>query len=103
MHDKWDETSIRITDLAISPDFSRLVSVGMQHLPIGIINEGITGREVQNGDAAAAGAAAARASENRLVIYDLTTKQIESCVYFSFEINYRIDYGLSFVFSFSFV
>ncbi|KAG6889821.1 hypothetical protein C0995_014298 [Termitomyces sp. Mi166 len=80
LRDKWGETGIRITDLAITLDFSRLVSVGMQHLPIGIINEGITGREVQSGDAAAAGAAAARASENRMVIYDLATKQIESSI-----------------------
>ncbi|KAG6880248.1 hypothetical protein C0992_001816 [Termitomyces sp. T32_za158] len=80
IHDKWVESSIRITDLAVSPDFSRLVSVGMQHLPIGNINEGITGREVQSGDAAAAGAAAARASENRMIIYDLTTKQVESSI-----------------------
>ncbi|KAG5338183.1 hypothetical protein C0989_008032 [Termitomyces sp. Mn162] len=80
IRDKWGETGIRITDLAITPDFSCLVTVGMQHLPFGIINEGITGREVQSGDAAAAGAAAARASENRMVIYDLTTKQIESSI-----------------------
>ncbi|KAG6856377.1 hypothetical protein H0H87_005142 [Tephrocybe sp. NHM501043] len=77
MRDKWGETGIRITDLAITPDFSRLVSVGIQHISVGVVNEGITGRDVQSGDAAAAGAARARASENRLVIYDLTTKQIE--------------------------
>ncbi|KAG6909629.1 hypothetical protein DXG01_016411 [Tephrocybe rancida] len=80
LRDKWGETGIRITDLAITPDFSRLVSVGMQHLPVGVVNEGISGREVQSGDAAALGAAAARASENRMVIYDLTTKQVESSI-----------------------
>ncbi|KAG6865928.1 hypothetical protein C0991_010429 [Blastosporella zonata] len=80
MRDKWGETGIRITDLAITPDFSRLVSVGMQHLPVAVVNEGITGREVQNGDAAAAGAAAAKASENKMIIYDLTTKLVESSI-----------------------
>ncbi|KAG6837267.1 hypothetical protein H0H93_012272 [Arthromyces matolae] len=80
LRDKWGETGIRITDLTITPDFTRLVSVGIQHLPISIVNEGFTGREVQSGDAAAAGAAAARASENRMVIYDLRTKQIESSI-----------------------
>ncbi|KAG6882797.1 hypothetical protein C0993_009144 [Termitomyces sp. T159_Od127] len=74
IHDKWDESGIRITDLAITPDLSRLVSVGLQHVPT---NEGLTGREVQIGDAAAAGVAAAKTSENKMFIYDLTTKQVE--------------------------
>ncbi|KAG6830752.1 hypothetical protein H0H92_014833 [Tricholoma furcatifolium] len=79
--DKWGETGIRITDLSITPDFSRLVSIGLQHLPFGTFGEGIPGRgETQNGDAAAAGAAASRASENRMIIYDLTTKQVELSV-----------------------
>ncbi|KAG6820299.1 hypothetical protein H0H93_002563 [Arthromyces matolae] len=80
--DKWGETGIRITDLAITPDFTRLVLVGIHLLPTSIVNEGFTGREVQRGDAAPARAAATttRASENRMVIYDLTTKQTESSI-----------------------
>ncbi|KAG6882646.1 hypothetical protein C0993_009748, partial [Termitomyces sp. T159_Od127] len=70
IHDKWDGSGIRITDLAISPDLSRLVSVGLQHV---LTNEGLTGREVQISDAAAA----VKLSENRMVIYDLMTKQVE--------------------------
>ncbi|KAG5654117.1 hypothetical protein H0H81_007169 [Sphagnurus paluster] len=78
LRDKWAATSIRVTDLAITPDFARLVTVGMHQLPVSI--ESLPGRDVQSGDAAAAGAAASRASENRMIIYDLATKQVESTI-----------------------
>ncbi|KAF8077731.1 WD40 repeat-like protein [Lyophyllum atratum] len=80
LREKWGTTGIRITDLAVTPDFARLVTVGMHHLPISAVGDGIAGRDATPGDAAAAGAAAAKASENRMIIYDLATKQVESSI-----------------------
>ncbi|KAF5381032.1 hypothetical protein D9615_004152 [Tricholomella constricta] len=76
LREKWAATGIRITDLAVTPDFARLVTVGIHQLPVNLD----TGRDAQSGDAAAAGAAASRASENRMIVYDLATKQIESTI-----------------------
>ncbi|KAG5643231.1 hypothetical protein DXG03_001315 [Asterophora parasitica] len=79
LRDRWAATDIRITDLAVTPDFMRVVTVGIHHIPVNVAETG-SGRDAQSGDAAAAGAAAARASENRLVVYDLATRQIESSI-----------------------
>lgn len=97
LREKWGATGIRVTDLAVTPDFARLVTVGIHHLPIGAADLP-SGREAQSGDAAAAGAAAARASENRMIIYDLATKQIESCVHhLEYPFNSPLPLGLIWV------
>ncbi|GLB34733.1 putative WD40 repeat-like protein [Lyophyllum shimeji] len=80
LREKWGATGIRVTDLAVTPDFTRLVTVGMHHLPIGSLSDALPGRDASAGEAAAAGAAAAKASENRMIIYDLATKQVELSV-----------------------
>lgn len=70
----WLKTSVRITDLAIAPNLSRLVVVGLE-----IIN--LT--TLKPADAQAGGASQQLAlhniKENRLIIYDYHKKTQEAC------------------------
>lgn len=92
MRDTWPITAIRVTDLAVTPDLSRLVAVGMQHLqPVPAVIDLSPPRD-HNGDAAptpapvgsSLSASGARASEHRMIIYDLATKETQSYVHFVF-------------------
>lgn len=79
--DTWGTIAIRVIDLAITPDSSRLIAVGMHELPPSPVAEA----RAQSGDAPPAGGNGAAAiitqnAENRILIYDLATKQLESCV-----------------------
>ncbi|RDB21395.1 WD repeat-containing protein 26 [Hypsizygus marmoreus] len=89
LRDKWGATAIRVTDLAVTPDFTRLVTVGMHHLPsmssVGEASGPTRDTQAHPGDAAAgsgngAGMTGSRSSENRMIIYDLATKQIVSSI-----------------------
>ncbi|KAI0820195.1 WD40 repeat-like protein [Trametes gibbosa] len=81
--DTWQRTPIRVTDLMVSPNFTRLVAVGMYDVPS--IPQPAASSAV---DGAAAGPAAGpggavsggHPSETRIVIYDLATKQPESMI-----------------------
>jgi hypothetical protein len=79
---------MRITDLAVTPDFARLVTVGMHHTPIVAplvdLNQS---RGSQAGESTTQPASSnvvptngTRTSDNRMIIYDLVTKQTESYV-----------------------
>jgi hypothetical protein len=87
LHENWGETPIRVTDLAITPDLTRLVTVGMYYHP----NLPPTGDSPQptrnNGDAASISSGengvlvnGSKGPDNRMIVYDLLTKQTESCV-----------------------
>ena len=84
--DTWGTTSIRVTDLAVTPDFTRLVAVGMHQLPpapsVTVID--LNQQRGQTGEAATPPTGGnqpqAKDTENRMIIYDLATKQIESYV-----------------------
>ncbi|KAI0341652.1 WD40 repeat-like protein [Trametopsis cervina] len=75
--DSWGRTPIRVTDLAITPDFTRLVAVGMYDVPAPPPPTPSTGGEAVS---AAATAAANQPKEFRLAVWDLATKQLESFV-----------------------
>ncbi len=78
--DSWGITAIRITDLAVTPDFTRLVAIGesardpILPTPRGdsaaatTTNRNGTNNPIPNGP---------RTPEHLMVVYDLTTKQPE--------------------------
>ncbi|KAH9833011.1 WD40 repeat-like protein [Rhodofomes roseus] len=66
--DSWGQSPIRVTDLTVTPDFTRLVAVGMYDVPAS--GPGVTATP-ENGNQSGAG----RSAENRVIVYDLLTKQ----------------------------
>ncbi|KAG5220488.1 WD repeat-containing protein [Salix suchowensis] len=84
--DSWGTTAIRVTDLAVTPDFTRLVTIGMDYVPphsVTVIDAnprvslaGSYGGEAPMGTPQSV----PKKPDNRMVIYDLATKQAESCV-----------------------
>lgn len=84
--DSWGTTAIRVTDLAVTPDFTRLVTIGMDYVPphsVTVIDAnprasmaGSHGGEAPMGTPQSV----PKKPDNRMVIYDLATKQAESCV-----------------------
>ncbi|KAI3616667.1 wd domain-containing protein [Moniliophthora roreri] len=86
-HSSWGPTAIRITDLTVTPDLTRVVTIGMNP---GIIeaaptNRGTTGRNNGNpGGTPPGGGAAANGvkngNENRMVIYNYPSRQVESSI-----------------------
>ncbi len=83
MRDTWGRTPIRVTDLMVTPDFTRLVAVGMYDMPP--VQPGSNppdgGTPPGSGQGQGAGASANKSlSETRIIIYDLHTKQPETCV-----------------------
>ncbi|OJT04343.1 WD repeat-containing protein 26 [Trametes pubescens] len=80
LRDTWNRTPIRVTDLQVSPDFTRLVAVGMYDAPSIPPGPGVTQDGGGMGGVAAGGASAGRVSETRIIIYDLATKQPESMI-----------------------
>ncbi|KAI0748620.1 WD40 repeat-like protein [Daedaleopsis nitida] len=83
LRDSWGRTPIRVTDLVVTPDFTRLVAVGMYDLPSippGAIPQD-SGAQSGAGPGANGGANANKTTaETRIIIYDLTTKQPESSI-----------------------
>ncbi|THH20764.1 hypothetical protein EUX98_g8521 [Antrodiella citrinella] len=70
----WSRTPIRVTDLAITPDFTRLVAIGMYDVPAPPV--ATTTPDAGTPSAGnAAPAAGSRPSEHRVIVYDLATKQ----------------------------
>lgn len=80
--DSWGRTPIRVTDMAITPDHARLIAVGMYDQPT--TPPAGNGAPQDGTQASAAGAPAAaappRSIENRVIVYDLATKQIERSI-----------------------
>ncbi|KDR73582.1 hypothetical protein GALMADRAFT_620676 [Galerina marginata CBS 339.88] len=85
VRDEWSPTGIRITDLAVTPDFTRLVAVGMEH-PSSFppVPESSQARGAQAGDVSSAPggngptpAGAGSRIAHRMMVFDLATKQIE--------------------------
>lgn len=83
LKESWGTTATRVTDLAITPDFTRLVTIGMHHQqpsessPPARTPPG--DHQVYAGGAAAAGSPmtpAIRNANNRLIVYDLASKQV---------------------------
>jgi len=83
LRESWNAISIRVTDAAVTPDMRRLVAVGMDYIPPP--NSGLLSRShiressppppvVSNGNS---NPTVARSSENRMIVYDLKTRQVE--------------------------
>ncbi|KAI0724985.1 WD40 repeat-like protein [Fomitopsis betulina] len=72
--DSWGQSPIRVTDLTVTPDFTRLVAVGMYDAPANV--PGPAAAASENGNQSGAG----RSSENRVIVYDLVTKQPQSFI-----------------------
>jgi WD40 repeat protein len=76
--DSWGITAIRIADLAVTPDFTRLVAVGESVKdPILPTPRGYSVTTNRNGDNNGP-----RTPEHLMIVYDLTTKQPELSVSF---------------------
>ncbi|THH17111.1 hypothetical protein EW146_g3632 [Bondarzewia mesenterica] len=93
--DSWGITAIRIVDLAVTPDFTRLVVVGESATGISSGNPSPPGRgesttpPVASGRGAGvhANANSARKAENRMIVYDLATKRQEMSIAFEAQIT----------------
>ncbi|KAF8236247.1 WD40 repeat-like protein [Tricholoma matsutake] len=82
LHDNWGVTPIRVTDLAITPDLTRLVTIGMYPSPPPTGDSHQPTRN--NSDSVSLGNGVlvngSKGSDNRMIVYDLFTKQTESSV-----------------------
>ena len=67
--DSWGITAIRITDLAVTPDFTRLAVVGESAKDLIL--------PTPRGDSVTTSTNDPRTPEHLMVVYDLTTKQPE--------------------------
>ncbi|KAG2158482.1 WD40 repeat-like protein [Suillus bovinus] len=89
--ESWNDIAIRVTDAAVTPDMRRLVAVGMGYNPpptLGTLTRAnirdASPSLVSNGNGNAAGP---RPPENRLIIYDLKTGQIELSLHMEGELT----------------
>ncbi|KAL5529369.1 hypothetical protein ACEPAG_5354 [Sanghuangporus baumii] len=81
--DLWIKTSVRVTDLAIAPDLSKMVVVGLECLPMTNPKastpqqegQGLTGSGVSSQQSLMA-----NTKENRVIIYDYATRLQEASV-----------------------
>lgn len=84
VHDNWGVIPIRVTDLAITPDLTRLVTVGMYYHPSLLPVSDASQPTRNNGDTASLSSggngAPVNGHNNRMIVYDLSTKQAESYV-----------------------
>ncbi|KAG2061593.1 WD40 repeat-like protein [Suillus hirtellus] len=89
--ESWNDIAIRVTDAAVTPDMRRLVAVGMGYNPPPTL--GTLARAnvrdasppiVSNGNGNAVGP---RPQENRMIIYDLKTGQVELSVHMEGELT----------------
>ncbi|KAF8965302.1 WD40 repeat-like protein [Flammula alnicola] len=84
IRDAWGPTAIRLTDLAVTPDFTRLVAIGMEFPPsIPPVSDTTQSRGAQTaGDVPSAsggnGTPAVARPPHRMMVFDLATKQVES-------------------------
>lgn len=77
MRDAWGATAIRLTDLALTPDFRHLVAVGMECLPNApSATETSQSRGVQAGDPPSA--PGGNTAPVKMIVFDFATKQTES-------------------------
>lgn len=81
LRDDWSSVPIRVTDMAVTPDMARLVTVGMDYnaMPSTTtdasrdVSREPTPPPTSNGNVVNGG----RQSENWMIIYDLKSKAIE--------------------------
>jgi hypothetical protein len=78
LRESWNDIAIRVTDAAVTPDMRRLVAVGMGYNPPPALARAnvrdASPPIVSNGNG---NAVVPRSPENRMIIYDLKTGQVE--------------------------
>lgn len=91
LRESWNDIAIRVTDAAVTPDMRRLVAVGMGYTPpptLGTLSRGhvrdASPPIVSNGNS---NPMVPRSSENRMIIYDLKTGQVELSVHMEGELT----------------
>ncbi|KAF8350519.1 WD40 repeat-like protein [Amanita rubescens] len=88
LKESWGTTATRVTDLAITPDLTRLVTIGMHHQsssePSPPSRTPPGDHQMYAGGAATAAASSMtppnRNTNNRLIVYDLASKQVIASV-----------------------
>ncbi|KAG1826914.1 WD40 repeat-like protein [Suillus subaureus] len=88
LRESWNDIAIRVTDAAVTPDVRRLVAVGMGYNPPPTLARAnirdASPPIVSNGNG---NAVAPRSPENRMIIYDLKTGQVELSVHMEGELT----------------
>ncbi|KAJ7582949.1 WD40-repeat-containing domain protein [Mycena floridula] len=74
----WGLTAIRITDLAVTPDLTRLVTVVVSDAPSSQSSRRSSSSGTSTGEATGSSAMIAR--NNHMIVYDFATKQIQTFV-----------------------
>ena len=85
LRDDWSGVPIRVTDMAVTPDMTRLVTVGMDYMAIpptmmdasGEASGQSTPSPISDGNGAKM--EGDRQLENRMIVYDLKSKTIDQC------------------------
>lgn len=75
----WIKTTIRVTDLALASDLSRLVVIGLEPLPISQPKLS-SQQDVQNSGVPSSSQQSVNSKENRLIIYDFASKKQEASI-----------------------
>ena len=77
--DNWGATPIRVTDLVVTPDQTRVIALGMYIHPITAANTpGAGGDHGASGTPPSSNAGGVTLKENKMIVYDFVTKQIEA-------------------------
>lgn len=91
LRESWNDIAIRVTDAAVTPDVKRLIAVGMGYNPpptVGSLSRGhvrdASPPIVSNSNGNSMGP---RSSENRMIIYDLKTGQVELSIHMEGELT----------------
>jgi WD repeat-containing protein 26 len=72
--DSWGTTTIRVTDLSVTPDMRRVVALGMYFPSAPTAHDDGSTPPIT----LSSSAGAAKAKENRMIIYDFASKQVET-------------------------
>ena len=78
IRDSWGTTAIRITDLTVTPDISRVVAVGMNYrAPTSAGPDDRSGLSASLANASASSINLSRKVDYHMIVYDLASKHAE--------------------------
>ncbi|KAH8117166.1 WD40 repeat-like protein [Phellopilus nigrolimitatus] len=79
--DIWIKTGVRVTDLAVAPDLSRMVVIGLEYLPTANPKPTASHQDGQNiGGNGSLQTTVTNSKENRLIIYDFASRTQEASI-----------------------
>lgn len=97
LQNSWGPSPIRVTGLAVAPDLSRLVTIGMQSdipSPSDISHPARDGQTPSSGGGNGILPNSLGSSDNRMIVYDLATKLIEANIRFEGQLtNVRVSHN----------